>query len=87
MDRLPNGLPNTEQESSSNAEFVERLQKLAGEQHKLMEHSIFPDWFGPVNTAIATNALPFVLAFSFVIAMLLFVIFFHFFFGLEARFA
>lgn len=71
--------------TQSNNAFVEKLQALAGEQHVLMEQSIFPEWFGGLNTAIANNALPVVLWLSLMIALLVFVVFFKFFFILEGR--
>ncbi|HZZ98958.1 MAG TPA: hypothetical protein VFG51_03425 [Candidatus Saccharimonadia bacterium] len=75
-----------EPSTHTQAEFVEKLQQLAGEQRDLMEHSFFPDWLAPLNRAIAINAFPVVLFISLVVATVLFVVFFHFFFGIEPRF-
>jgi len=69
----------------SNSAFVEKLQALAGEQHVLMEQSLFPEWLGGLNAAVANNAFPVVLWTSFVLALVTFVIFFQFFLLLEGR--
>ncbi len=65
-----------------NDAFAQKLLSLAKEQRELSAHGIFPDWLGPLNAAIARNALPFVLVVSLVISVVLFIAFFPVFFAL-----
>jgi len=59
--------------------FFHELQKRAKEQRALMETTLFPSWFGPINFWFATNAFITVLSASWFVSALLFVVFFRWF--------